>query len=122
VPGQRQPPLAHAVPDDLVDRVVPADVLAQGDQLAVHREQPGRVQSAGLVEHLLGRAQPVGQREQRRQRQPEVVPGHVVPRPGADRVDAGLAAHPAGARRVEVAVQRGVRRLHAGREVASTTL
>src|SRR3712207_8697613 len=46
------------------------------------------------------------QREQRRQRQPDVVPGDVVPGLGADRVDAGLAAHPAGARRVEVPVQR----------------
>ena len=33
-------------------------------------EQAGRVQAAGLVEHLLRRAQPVGQREQHLQRQP----------------------------------------------------
>ena len=41
-------------------------------------EQPGGVQPAGLVEHLLRGAQPVRQREQRLQRQPGVVGGDVV--------------------------------------------
>ena len=41
--------------DELVERVVPPDVLADRDQLAVRREQPGRMQPAGLVERLLRR-------------------------------------------------------------------
>ena len=43
--------------DDLVDRVVPADVLAHDQQLALGGEQAGRVQPAGAVEHLLVRPQ-----------------------------------------------------------------
>src|SRR3712207_7784491 len=49
------------VADHLVDGVVPADVLPQSHHFAVRGEQPGGVQPAGLVEHLLGRTQPVGQ-------------------------------------------------------------
>ena len=64
------------------------------------------MQAAGLVEHLLRGAQPVGQRQQHLQGQPDVVGGDVVPGLRADRVDAGLAADAAGARRVEVPVQR----------------
>ena len=42
--GQRQLPLAQRPADHLVDGIVPADVLAQRQQLAIGREQPGRVQ------------------------------------------------------------------------------
>ena len=42
---------------------MPADVLAEGDQLARRREQPGGVQPAGLVEGALRGAQQVGQGE-----------------------------------------------------------
>ncbi len=45
--------------DQLVERVVPTDVLADRDQLAVRREQRGRVEAAGLVERPLGRAEQV---------------------------------------------------------------
>ena len=93
------------------------DVLAQGDQLPRGGEQPRGVQPAGLLEHLLLRAQPVRQREQHLQRQPGVVGGDVERRLRADRVDAGLAADAAGARGVEVPVQRGVRGLDARRQV-----
>src|ERR1700733_14972863 len=39
--------------DDLVDRVVPSDVLPDGEQLAGRGEQAGRVQAAGGGEHPL---------------------------------------------------------------------
>ena len=61
VPGQRQPPLAAGPADHLVDGVVPADVLAHDQRLAVGGEDPGRVQAAGLVEDLLPGPQRVGQ-------------------------------------------------------------
>ena len=48
--------------DELVERVVPADVLAQRDELTVGREARRRVEPAGRVEHGLRGAQPVGQR------------------------------------------------------------
>ena len=44
---ERQQTLAERPADDLVDRVVAADVLAQAQQLAVRREEPGRVEAAG---------------------------------------------------------------------------
>ena len=45
--------------DELVERVVAADVLADGDELARGREQAGRVEAAGLVEGALGGAKQV---------------------------------------------------------------
>ena len=81
------------MPDQLVERVVPADVFARGDQLAVGGEARRRVQPAGLVEHPLVRGEPIGQRahDARGDR-----------RAGADRraadlhlVERGLAADPA---------------------------
>ena len=39
--------------DQLVERVVATDVLAHRDELARRREQPGRVEPAGLVEGAL---------------------------------------------------------------------
>ena len=53
-------------PDELVEGVVPADVLADRDQLAARREERRRVQPAGLVERLLGGPQQVGQGERSR--------------------------------------------------------
>ena len=50
------------MPDELVERVVPADVLAHGHEVTVGREQPGRVETAGRVEDRLRGAQPLGQR------------------------------------------------------------
>src|SRR5207237_9654897 len=52
-----QPAVEERAPRDLVDRVVPADVLAQGHELATGREETGGVQTAGRVEHALAAAQ-----------------------------------------------------------------
>ena len=57
---QRQQPVEQRAADDLVHRVVAADVLAHEQQLAGGVEQAGRVQAAGAGE--AGLAQPVGQR------------------------------------------------------------
>ena len=54
-----------AQPTHLVERVVPADVLARAEQLAVRREQPAGVQPAGLPEHRLRLAQPPGRASSR---------------------------------------------------------
>jgi hypothetical protein len=75
---------------------VAADVLAQHQQRPVGAEQPGRVQPAGAGEHPLGLAQPVRQRRQHRRGDPDPVGGQVIAGPDPDRVDALLAAHPAG--------------------------
>src|SRR5205807_4948676 len=48
-----QEALTRGVADDFVHRVVPADVLAHDDRLAIQREQPGRVQAAGPSEDRL---------------------------------------------------------------------
>ena len=56
---QRQKPRGQRVADHLVHRVVAAHVLAHEQQLAVGREQPGRVHAAGELE--AGLAQPVRQ-------------------------------------------------------------
>ena len=48
--------------DDLVERVVPADVLAQAEELAVGIEEAGGVQAAGGREGGLRLAQAVGKR------------------------------------------------------------
>ncbi len=52
--------------DQLVHGVVPADVLAAGDQSTVRREQSDRVHAAGLGEAGLRGAQRVGQAAQHR--------------------------------------------------------
>ena len=59
--GQGQPSLHEAVADELVERVVTPDVLAQRQDAPVGVEEPGRVQSAGARERLLPVAQPPGQ-------------------------------------------------------------
>ena len=55
-----------------------ADVLAQGEQLALGREQAGRVEAAGLVEGALGGTEQVRQGEDHRR-------GHDRARPGSAR-------------------------------------
>src|SRR5215471_13210793 len=47
--------------DDLVHRVVPADVLAQAEQLTLGVEEACCVQTAGGREGWLGGAKPLGQ-------------------------------------------------------------
>src|SRR5258708_16074040 len=49
---------------DLVDGVVPAHVLADGEQRAIGPEYSSRVQPARAGEHALGRAQRVGHRSE----------------------------------------------------------
>ena len=51
--------------DQLVERIVPADVFTQLEQLARQIKQRAGMQSAGLLERLLLRAQAVGKKEDR---------------------------------------------------------
>ena len=86
---------------------MPAHVLAHGQQLAVGREQPGRVQPAGAVEHPLGFAEPVRQLREQGRRHAHLVSEKIIGRTGSQVVDACLAADAAGAGREEVpAAQR----------------
>jgi len=112
VAGQWQPSGPQRPPDHLVDRVVPADVLAQAHQLTRRGEQSRGVQPAGHREAALCRAQRVGQRDERARGDPGRVAGHVKHRPGADRVDARLAADATGGGGEEVARRIGGRRWH----------
>ena len=59
--GSRPPRTAQ--PDELVERVVPPDVLAHGEQPPVRLEQSGGMEPAGRLEHALGLAQRSGQAE-----------------------------------------------------------
>src|SRR5439155_4671523 len=52
-PSQRQATVEKRAADDLVDRVVTADVLAKKLELATAVEQPGRVQAPGRFEDAL---------------------------------------------------------------------
>ena len=82
---------------------MPADVLADTEQLTGFVEEPGRVQAAGDREGRLRLAESVGQlREQcgaRRQARPD------RRRADGDRLERALAAHSARGRGVEVATQ-----------------
>lgn len=73
--------------DDLVDGGVPADVLAQAQQLALGDEQPSRVQSTGPLEDGLTGAQPVRLVCQQGRPHPGRVVGHGPACCGADRVE-----------------------------------
>ena len=80
-------PSSSAWPIELVERVVPADVFADRDELARRGEARGGVQPAGLVEHLLVRGQAVGQRREQRS------PRRVGPSPtGAHRTSTSSSA------------------------------
>ena len=110
---ERQPPRQHLAADELVERVVAADILAQLEELAIGGEQPGRVEPPGRLEHRLGRAQTV------RQRQDHLARHH---RPRRQRVTADrdlvercLAADPARRRRDEVPL-RDERRVERARQ------
>ena len=85
------------VPDDLVDRVVPTDVLAHDEDLAVGRRERGSVQPAGTTEHRLLLAHEVRQRREDLDVDPHLA-AHGRHRRD-DRVDLVAAAQPAGARR-----------------------
>jgi hypothetical protein len=55
VPIRRERSVEKTIADDLVDRVVSADILAEHDQFPAGVEQRRRVQAAGAVERLLRR-------------------------------------------------------------------
>ena len=82
------------MPDQLVERVVAADVLAEREQLTVGGEARRGVQPAGGVEHGLRGAQPL--------RAASAITDRATIGPSADRrallldlVEGGLAAEPA---------------------------
>ena len=90
--------------DQLVERVVPADVFARGDQLARRGEARRRVQPAGLVEHALVRGEPLGQRPHDARRDARARADRRAAH--LDLVERGLAADPArGAREVAARAQ-----------------
>ncbi len=101
-------------PDDLVDRVVAADVLAHDGRLTVGGEGRRRVHAPGEVEQLLAGADPVGDRQQH----PGVEGRPRVERaqPGDEGLDVGRPADPARRRR-RGQPGRGRRRLPAGGQV-----
>ena len=99
--------------DDLVERVVAADVLAHAEQLAVGREEPGRVQAAGHLERRLRRAQPVRERRD----EPAATRRSLSDRGrlDRDRLERALAADAARGRRVEAPLEPRRRRRRARR-------
>ena len=110
--GERQQPVEERAADDLVERVVAADVLAHAEQLAVGGEEPGRVQPAGRLECRLCLAEPVGELSDQRRLDPKVaLDPRRLDRHGVERA---LAADAARGRGVEAALQPA-RRRHRGR-------
>ena len=98
--------------DDLVHRVVAADVLAEAEQLAALVDEAGRVEPAGRGERRLGGAQSFGKRGDELGREHELaVHGRSLHR---HRLEGALPANPARGRGVEVAAQ-------AARSVSSTS-
>ena len=104
---ERQLAGQQPAPDELVQGVVPADVLAQRDERPVGGEQPRRVEAAGGTEDGLTVAEARRQREQRRRGHDRAVRDgraadlHLVQR--------GLAADAAGRRGHEVAARDACR-------------
>ena len=85
-----------------------------GEQAAIGREEPGRMQSAGPGEHPLRLAQPVRQPGEHPRGHPHRVGGHVIAGPDPDRVDTVLTADAAGAAGQEVPAQPGIGQRDAG--------
>ena len=109
-PVERQRAGQRLAPDQLVERVVAADVLAQGEQPAVGVEQARGVEPAGGLEHGLRLAQPVRQRHEDRGRDDRASRDRRAA--DLDLVERRLAADPARGRGDEVALRdpRGVER------------
>ncbi len=104
--AQREQSLAVRPADDLVDGVVAADVFPQHEHLAgATVEERSGVQSAGLVEDILTRPQPIGKSREQFGVDHEVVVGDGVVGCRAHRVDARLAAQSARRGHVEVALE-----------------
>jgi hypothetical protein len=92
------------VPEHFVHGVVPPDVFAGHEHVAGQRRQTGSVQPSRALEHALGGAKPLGQCVERVD-----VEDAFHAEGGAahlERVDAGFPAHPTGAGRVAVPVER----------------
>src|SRR5579862_2879343 len=103
---ERQEVLPERPADDLVQRVVAADVLARAQELAARGEEPRRVQSARDREAGLRLAQTVGEPGDERERHAEL-------RVDARRLERALAADAARRRREETPLQAS--RIEAGR-------
>ena len=70
--GERQELLAERPADDLVQRVVPADVLADAERLAPAGEEPRRMKAPGNGEGGLRLPQPLRERRDERERHPQL--------------------------------------------------
>src|SRR5688572_9568985 len=105
------------VTDELVERVVPADVLAQRDDLARRVEQARRVQAARLLEDGLLRLQRRRQPPERGARHVKLGGADVVLPLHGDGVDRSLAANATARRHVEVALEALEVDLDAGTEL-----
>jgi hypothetical protein len=105
---------------------VPPHVLAHRQQVTGRREQPGRVQPAGPVEHPLRGPQGTGQRGQDLRRDPRGIAGQVIASRDGQLGDARLPADAAGARGQEVPALPGAdghpRRQRHVRDVAEVLL
>ena len=110
---ERQGARHHLGSDELVERVVPADVLADRDELAGRREQGRCVEAAGLVEGPLRGRNMSGSGED--DRAVDGRPGRQRFAAEGDLVDGGLAADPARGGGDEVAFGDG-RRVERRRE------
>ena len=102
---QRQLAAQQRVTDQLVERVVPADVLAQRDDRAGGIEQARRVQAARLLEHRLLGLQRRGQPTERRAGHPKIHGADVVLTLHGDGFDRRLAADAAARRHVEISLE-----------------
>ncbi len=103
---QRHAPIEQRRPDHLVDRIVPADVLAHVEQRTGRVEQARRVEAPGLFEHRLRGPDLLRHAQDRRGGKRELTarePGTALHLDGLDRP---LPAYAAAGRHVEVAGQR----------------
>ena len=111
VAGQRDSTVLQSPPDDLVDGVVSADVLADDEHRAVGVEQRRSVQATGGGENPSGTAQFVGHRRQGGGSDHGGIVTGEWRLIGPDGVDRTLTAHPARRGGVEVA-----RHVHVGHD------
>ncbi len=91
---ERERPLEQRRADQLVERVVPPDVLAHGDEVTGRGEAGGRVQATRLAEEALVLGEPRRQRPHHRSRDKRAGSDGIAPH--LEVVERGLAADPAG--------------------------
>src|SRR4051812_17663767 len=99
---ERHRPREHLRTDELVEGVVPTDVLAEREQLAGGREERSGVETAGLVERALRRAKKIRQGEDDGASDDRAIGNRVAP--NDDLVERRLAADAARGRGDEVAL------------------